>query len=250
MLKLKLPLNNDIVNWTVINWSLCLSEDDVFTFGLGQFGQLGHGTFIFESRLPRPVEHFKKGRVCQVTCGENHTAVITGEQMLYFTSLINFLLESSIIKRCCCFSADGGLLYTFGDGRHGKLGLGEENFTNQFKPTLCPRFLKYIVQAVSVSLFSFLLHPITFFIFGDKMIRCEWIFTGTIFLFIYIYYFYFVIYHIRVRVFNNNLLLCINSWILTLVFTFFKYIFIYYLLSFIQIVFIFYIITYILYVLC
>ncbi|XP_070786972.1 retinitis pigmentosa GTPase regulator b [Enoplosus armatus] len=101
--------------------TVALTEDDVYTFGLGQFGQLGHGTFIFESRLPRPVEHFKKGRVCQVACGENHTAVIT----------------------------DGGLLYTFGDGRHGKLGLGEENFTNQFKPTLCPRFLKYNVQAAT-----------------------------------------------------------------------------------------------------
>lgn len=63
----------------------CLSldappEDDVFTFGLGQFGQLGHGTFIFESRLPRPVEHFRRGRVCQVSCGENHTAVVTGKR--------------------------------------------------------------------------------------------------------------------------------------------------------------------------
>ncbi|CAB1327686.1 unnamed protein product [Coregonus sp. 'balchen'] len=67
------------------------------------------------------VDHFRKGRVRQVMCGENHTAVIT----------------------------DSGLLYTFGDGRHGKLGLGEENFTNQFKPTLCPRFLKYNVQAVT-----------------------------------------------------------------------------------------------------
>ncbi|CAG00876.1 unnamed protein product, partial [Tetraodon nigroviridis] len=99
---------------------LWLSEDRLFTFGLGQFGQLGHGTFVFESRLPRLVEHFKKGRVRQVACGENHSAVIT----------------------------DGGLLYTFGDGRHGKLGLGDENFTNQFKPTLCSRFLKYGVQAV------------------------------------------------------------------------------------------------------
>uniref|UniRef100_A0A3Q3VN17 X-linked retinitis pigmentosa GTPase regulator n=1 Tax=Mola mola TaxID=94237 RepID=A0A3Q3VN17_MOLML len=101
--------------------TVALTDDDVFTFGLGQFGQLGHGTFIFESPLPRPVEHFKKGRVLQVACGENHTAVIT----------------------------DGGLLYTFGDGRHGKLGLGEENFTNQFKPTLCPRFLQYNVQAAT-----------------------------------------------------------------------------------------------------
>lgn len=45
---------------------------------------------------------------------------------------------------------DDGLLYTFGDGRHGKLALGEENFTNQFKPTLCPRFLECNVQAVGV----------------------------------------------------------------------------------------------------
>ncbi|KAM6958593.1 retinitis pigmentosa GTPase regulator b [Tautogolabrus adspersus] len=101
--------------------TVALTEDDIYTFGLGQFGQLGHGTFIFESRVPRLVEHFRKGRVCQVNCGENHTAVIT--------------------ESC--------LLYTFGDGRHGKLGLGEENFTNQFKPTLCPRFLKYNVQAAT-----------------------------------------------------------------------------------------------------
>ncbi|XP_026157785.1 retinitis pigmentosa GTPase regulator b isoform X1 [Mastacembelus armatus] len=101
--------------------TVALTDGGVYTFGLGQFGQLGHGTFIFETRLPRPVEHFRRGRPCQVSCGENHTAVVT----------------------------DAGLLYTFGDGRHGKLGLGEENFTNQFKPTLCSRFLKFSVQATS-----------------------------------------------------------------------------------------------------
>ncbi|XP_050978818.1 retinitis pigmentosa GTPase regulator b isoform X1 [Labeo rohita] len=101
--------------------TVALTEHEVYSFGLGQFGQLGHGTFIFESRLPRVVEHFKRGRVKHVQCGENHTALIT----------------------------DSGLLYTFGDGRHGKLGLGEENFTNQFKPTLCPRFLDYHVHSVT-----------------------------------------------------------------------------------------------------
>ncbi|NP_001299605.1 retinitis pigmentosa GTPase regulator b isoform X1 [Danio rerio] len=101
--------------------TVALTENEVYSFGLGQFGQLGHGTFIFESRLPRVVEHFRKGRVKHAACGENHTALIT----------------------------DNGLLYTFGDGRHGKLGLGEENFTNQFKPTLCPRFLDYHVHSVT-----------------------------------------------------------------------------------------------------
>ncbi|XP_059385609.1 X-linked retinitis pigmentosa GTPase regulator-like isoform X3 [Carassius carassius] len=101
--------------------TVALTDHEVYSFGLGQFGQLGHGTFIFESRLPRVVEHFRRGRVKHVECGENHTALIT----------------------------DSGLLYTFGDGRHGKLGLGEENFTNQFKPTLCPRFLDYYVHSVT-----------------------------------------------------------------------------------------------------
>nr|XP_061802659.1 X-linked retinitis pigmentosa GTPase regulator-like [Nerophis lumbriciformis] len=100
--------------------TVAVTENGVYAFGLGQFGQLGLGTFIFESRLPRLIEHFKKDRVRQVACGENHSAVIT----------------------------DSGLLYTFGDGRHGKLGLSEENFTNQFKPTLCPRFIKCQVQEV------------------------------------------------------------------------------------------------------
>ncbi|XP_064871044.1 X-linked retinitis pigmentosa GTPase regulator-like [Oncorhynchus nerka] len=100
--------------------TVALTKEDVYTFGRGQHGQLGHGTFLFEAHLPKALVHFRNGRVSHVTCGENHTAVIT----------------------------DSGILYTFGDGRHGKLGLGEENFTNQFRPTLCPRFLKYSVQSV------------------------------------------------------------------------------------------------------
>lgn len=38
---------------------------------------------------------------------------------------------------------------TFGDGRHGKLGLGEENFSNQFAPTLVQRLRGFTVTAVS-----------------------------------------------------------------------------------------------------
>ncbi|CAB1328951.1 unnamed protein product [Coregonus sp. 'balchen'] len=87
--------------------TVALTKEDVYTFGRGQHGQLGHGTFLFEAPLPKALDHFRNGRV------------------------------------------NSGILYTFGDGRHGKLGLGEENFTNQFRPTLCPRFLKYSVQSVA-----------------------------------------------------------------------------------------------------
>ncbi|XP_073214419.1 X-linked retinitis pigmentosa GTPase regulator-like isoform X7 [Lepidochelys kempii] len=97
--------------------TVALTETDVYTFGLGQYGQLGHGTFIFEMSAPKAVEHLKRHKICNIACGENHTAVI----------------------------ADNGLMFTFGDGRHGKLGLGEENFTNQFIPTLCSNFLKFTV---------------------------------------------------------------------------------------------------------
>ena len=44
---------------------------------------------------------------------------------------------------------DRGVLYTCGDGRHGKLALGEENFSNQFLPTVVSRFSKFFVQEVS-----------------------------------------------------------------------------------------------------
>ncbi|XP_042644612.1 X-linked retinitis pigmentosa GTPase regulator isoform X2 [Tyto alba] len=101
--------------------TVVLTETDVYTFGLGQYGQLGHGTFIFETSVPKSVKHLRKHKICNITCGENHTAVI----------------------------AENGLMFTFGDGRHGKLGLGEENFTNQFDPALCYNFLRFTVLLVA-----------------------------------------------------------------------------------------------------
>ncbi|XP_045327677.1 X-linked retinitis pigmentosa GTPase regulator isoform X4 [Leopardus geoffroyi] len=101
--------------------TVVLTEKAVYTFGLGQFGQLGLGTFLFETSVPKVIEHIKDQKISSISCGENHTALIT----------------------------DIGLMYTFGDGRYGKLGLGLENFTNQFIPTLCSHFLRFIAQLVS-----------------------------------------------------------------------------------------------------
>ncbi|XP_010150163.1 PREDICTED: X-linked retinitis pigmentosa GTPase regulator, partial [Eurypyga helias] len=101
--------------------TVVLTETDVYTFGLGQHGQLGHGTFVFETSVPKSVKHLRRHKICNITCGENHTAVI----------------------------AENGLMFTFGDGRHGKLGLGEESFTNHFDPTLCYNFLRFTVLLVA-----------------------------------------------------------------------------------------------------
>ncbi|XP_065597633.1 X-linked retinitis pigmentosa GTPase regulator [Cyrtonyx montezumae] len=101
--------------------TVVLTETDVYTFGLGQYGQLGHGTLLFETSVPKSVKHLRRRKIHNVTCGENHTAVI----------------------------AENGLMFTFGDGRHGKLGLGEENFANQFDPALCSNFLSFTVLLVA-----------------------------------------------------------------------------------------------------
>nr|XP_038026743.1 X-linked retinitis pigmentosa GTPase regulator isoform X2 [Anas platyrhynchos] len=101
--------------------TVVLTETDVYTFGLGQYGQLGHGTLVFETSVPKSVKHLRRRKIHNVTCGENHTAVI----------------------------AENGLMFTFGDGRHGKLGLGEENFANQFDPALCSNFLSFTVLLVA-----------------------------------------------------------------------------------------------------
>ncbi|XP_061483398.1 X-linked retinitis pigmentosa GTPase regulator isoform X2 [Rhineura floridana] len=101
--------------------TVVLAEGKVYTFGLGQYGQLGHGTFIFEMSTPKIVDHMGKHKICNIASGENHTALVT----------------------------ENGLMYTFGDGRHGKLGLGEENYTNQFVPTLCSNFSRFAIHLVA-----------------------------------------------------------------------------------------------------
>lgn len=79
--------------------TVVLSEDgDVYTWGRGDDGRLGHGDNGWKY-VPRLVDVVRSKNIRQVTCGSYHTAAIT----------------------------DNGELYTWGGGMYGKLGHGNEN---------------------------------------------------------------------------------------------------------------------------
>ncbi|XP_029910455.1 probable E3 ubiquitin-protein ligase HERC3 [Myripristis murdjan] len=54
----------------------------VFTFGSGQFGQLGHNSFRDELR-PRVVSELWGAKVTEISCGRHHTLVLTGSRRVY-----------------------------------------------------------------------------------------------------------------------------------------------------------------------
>lgn len=73
------------------------SDGEVFTWGRGDDGRLGHGDNGWKY-VPRLIHSLAGQVVTQVTCGSYHTAAITGN----------------------------GALYTWGGGMYGKLGHGNE----------------------------------------------------------------------------------------------------------------------------
>ncbi|GFO01566.1 X-linked retinitis pigmentosa GTPase regulator-like, partial [Plakobranchus ocellatus] len=97
--------------------TVALTESgDCYVFGDGESGQLGLGTDVLATTKPTRLDlPFK---VAQVSCGQNFTALIS----------------------------EKGQLYTCGDGRHGKLAHGNDQFSNHFRPFHCKRFSKFIVN--------------------------------------------------------------------------------------------------------
>jgi X-linked retinitis pigmentosa GTPase regulator len=91
----------------------------VYTFGGGECGQLGMGTNLLDCDTPRVISLAK--RIVKISNGENHTACVT----------------------------DKGHLLTCGSGKHGKLGHGDNNFSNVFTLTRVKRFSKFTVKRVS-----------------------------------------------------------------------------------------------------
>lgn len=75
------------------------SGGELFTWGSGEDGRLGHGD-MRDRALPRKVMSLLKERVVHASCGGAHTAVLT----------------------------DRGSVFTFGRGRNGRLGLGDNKW--------------------------------------------------------------------------------------------------------------------------
>nr|XP_016467281.1 PREDICTED: uncharacterized protein LOC107789916 [Nicotiana tabacum] len=85
------------------------SAGQLFTFGDGTFGVLGHGDRKSISK-PREVESLKGLRTVQAACGVWHTAAV-----------VEVMVGNSSSSNC-----SSGKLFTWGDGDKGRLGHGDK----------------------------------------------------------------------------------------------------------------------------
>ncbi|CAG5121445.1 unnamed protein product, partial [Candidula unifasciata] len=112
----------DPVKWVACGSShtIALTEfGEVYVFGEGENGQLGLGTELLSTSTPTHLQlPFK---VAWLFCGQDFTALIS----------------------------EKGQLYTFGDGRYGKLGHGSDQYSNLYKPNHCKRFSHFTVEKVA-----------------------------------------------------------------------------------------------------
>ena len=122
------------------------AQGDLYTWGGGMYGKLGHGTEAGAS-TPQRVQAMVGLPVSQIACGSRHTAVVTGTGIVYtWGDRENGVaghgeteghqyeprrLERLAHKRVAQISAcgfhtaavtDGGELYTWGEGKFGRLG--------------------------------------------------------------------------------------------------------------------------------
>ncbi|XP_011300272.1 X-linked retinitis pigmentosa GTPase regulator [Fopius arisanus] len=97
-------------------------DGKIYCTGSNASGQLGMGTSVTEIQTPKPLEAgaLEDEKIVKVVCGESHIAVLTGS----------------------------GKIFTCGDGRHGKLGL-EENENNVHELTYAIKYQELFVTNVA-----------------------------------------------------------------------------------------------------
>uniref|UniRef100_A0A1D1XGZ2 Putative E3 ubiquitin-protein ligase HERC1 n=2 Tax=Anthurium amnicola TaxID=1678845 RepID=A0A1D1XGZ2_9ARAE len=99
------------------------SSGQLFTFGDGTFGVLGHGDRRSVS-IPREVESLKGLRTVRAACGVWHTAAV-----------VEVMAGNSSSSNC-----SSGKLFTWGDGDKGRLGHGDK------EPKLVPTCVAALVE--------------------------------------------------------------------------------------------------------
>ncbi|KAJ6926334.1 hypothetical protein NC651_010687 [Populus alba x Populus x berolinensis] len=105
------------------------SSGQLFTYGDGTFGVLGHGNLQSVSH-PKEVESLKGLRVKSVACGSWHTAAIV-----------------DVIFDRFKFNGVGGKLFTWGDGDKGRLG--HADLEKKLQPTCVAQLVEHDFVQVS-----------------------------------------------------------------------------------------------------
>ncbi|KAI7753175.1 hypothetical protein M8C21_020280, partial [Ambrosia artemisiifolia] len=109
--------------------ALITSTGQLFTFGDGTFGVLGHGNHENVS-YPKEVESLSGLRTVAVACGVWHTAAVV-----------------DVIVAQSSPSVLSGKLFTWGDGVNNRLGHGDEE--SRLKPTCVPALIDYNFHKVA-----------------------------------------------------------------------------------------------------
>lgn len=109
--------------------ALITSTGQLFTFGDGTFGVLGHGDKE-NVAYPREVESLSGLRTIAVACGVWHTAAVV-----------------EVIVTQSSASVSSGKLFTWGDGDKNRLGQGDKD--PRLKPTCVPALIDYNFHKVA-----------------------------------------------------------------------------------------------------
>lgn len=110
--------------------ALITSAGQLFTFGDGTFGALGHGDRA-SSSFPKEVESLKGLKTVRVACGVWHTAAVVEVIMAY-----------SDANAC-----PSGKLFTWGDADKGRLGHGDKELKSE--PTCVAALVDYDFRQVA-----------------------------------------------------------------------------------------------------